>query len=297
MNRRNSEYILRSNPRSLFPLVDDKVMTKQLAIKHGIPTPELFHVVEQHGDIRYFDERMGGRDEFVVKPARGSGGSGILLIMSRSREGFINQNGQVISMADFHYHLSGILSGIHSLEGLEDKAVVEALVHADPVFSGVTWHGVPDVRLIVYRGVPVMGMLRLPTRASDGKANIHRGAIGVGIRISDGETLFAVHNTKLIDIHPDTGRSVCGLRVPHWDVILRMSARTFEMTGLGYLGADWVLDHTRGPLLLELNARPGLVIQLANQAGLRTRLEAVDHAPCAMFSSPETRVTWAKQQF
>lgn len=297
MNRRNAEYIMRCNPRQLFPVVDDKVNTKKLAVEHGIPTPELFHVVEQYGEIRHFDERIGNRQEFVVKPARGSGGSGIVLVAGRSADGFVKQNGDVISGPDFRYHLSGILSGLYSLEGLEDKAVVEALVHVDPVFASVTWQGVPDIRLIVYRGVPVMGMVRLPTRVSDGKANLHRGAIGVGIRISDGKTMAGVHHTDLIEVHPDTGQPVGNLNVPCWESLLLMAARTYEMTGLGYIGVDWVLDINKGPLLLELNARPGLAIQLANHAGLFTRLEKVDQLSDGVLISPELRVEWARSNF
>lgn len=297
MNRRNADYIMRCNPRELFPVVDDKVNTKKLAIEHGIPTPELYYVLEQYGEIRHFEERIAGRNEFVVKPARGSGGSGIVLVAGRNQDGFVKQNGEVISWADFRYHLSGILSGLYSLEGLEDKVVVEALVHVDPVFASVTWQGVPDIRLILYRGVPVMGMLRLPTRFSDGKANLHRGAIGVGISISDGKTLAGVHKTSLIDVHPDTGQPVRGIRVPGWESLLLMAARTFEMTGLGYIGVDWVLDINKGPLLLELNARPGLAIQLANRSGLFARLEDVDEAPDEIFVSPESRVEWAREHF
>jgi len=297
MNRRNADFIMRYNPRRLFPVVDEKVNTKQLAARHGIPTPELFYVVEQYGDVRHFEERIGKRQEFVVKPARGSGGSGIVLIEGRNAGGFVKQNGDVISRADFQYHLSGILSGLYSLEGLEDKAVIEALVHVDPVFASVTWQGVPDVRLIVYKGVPVMGLLRLPTRVSDGKANLHRGAIGVGISISEGKTMAGVHHTNLIDVHPDTGQPVRGLNVPGWESILLMAARTYEMTGLGYIGVDWVLDIDKGPLLLELNARPGLAIQLANHSGLFVRLEEVDKAPDTMLISPESRVEWARAHF
>jgi hypothetical protein len=49
-----------------------------------------------------------------------------------------------------------------------------------------------------------------------------------------------------------------------------------DQTGLGYIGADVVLDARRGPMVLELNARPGLAIQLANRAGLMPRLDTVD---------------------
>ena len=33
LNRRNGDYILRFNPRRLYPLVDDKLQTKRLALK------------------------------------------------------------------------------------------------------------------------------------------------------------------------------------------------------------------------------------------------------------------------
>jgi alpha-L-glutamate ligase-like protein len=297
LNLRNAEYIMRCNPRSAFPLVDDKVITKRLAAEYRIPTPTLYHVIEYHGDIAGFEKALGDRSDFVVKPARGSGGSGIILVTDRRAEGFINQDGKIISKADFIYHISGILSGIYSLEGLEDRALIEALIHPDPVFASVIYQGVPDIRIVIYRGVPVMGMVRLPTRSSDGKANLHRGAIGAGIDIGRGKTLTAVHGAKVITEHPDTNYPIKGIQVPQWETMLHMAARAFEMTGLGYLGVDLVIDRTRGPLLLEMNVRPGLAIQLANRAGLRKRLEQIDRAPSDIFSSPEARVAWAMEAF
>ena len=79
--------------------------------------------------------------------------------------------------------------------------------------------------------------------------------------------------------------------------MLLMAARTFEMAGLGYLGVDLVIDHERGPLLLEMNARPGLAIQIANRAGLYGRLKCVDHGTTEAFATPETRVAWAVETF
>jgi alpha-L-glutamate ligase-like protein len=297
MNRRNAEYIMRCNPRSTFPLVDDKVLTKRLAAEQQIPTPTLYLVIEHHGDIAGFEKVLGDQHEFVVKPGRGAGGSGILLIKDRTSEGFIKQNWKIISREDLTYHISSILSGIYSLEGLEDRALFESLVHPDPVFASVTYQGVPDIRIVVYRGVPVMGMVRLPTQASDGKANLHRGAIGAGIEISRGRTVTAVHGYEIVTHHPDTGNPVSDIQIPHWKNILHMAAHAFNMTGLGYLGVDIVIDRERGPLLLELNARPGLGIQLANRIGLRKRLEWVDRAPIQIFATPESRVTWAVETF
>ena len=298
MNFRNAGYIMAFNARCAYPLVDDKVQTKRLAAKVGIPIPELYDVVENHGSIAKLPGILGPLKEFVVKPVRGSGGSGIVLIKGRADGGFTTQSGKVLSREDFNYHIASILSGILSLEGGEDTAIIESLIHPDPVFGSVTYReGVPDVRVIVYKGVPVMAMVRLPTEASDGKANLHRGAIGAGIDIGSGITLNAVHKSRIVATHPDTGNPVSGIRLPHWDKLLLMSARATEMTGLGYLGADFVLDRDKGPVLLELNARPGLAIQMANQSGLRLRLDETDEAPPSVFLSPESRVAWARDHF
>jgi len=297
MNRRNAEYIMRFNPRSFFPLVDDKFMTKRLAEAYQIPTPLLYHVIEYHGDIAGLEEVVRDHPDFVVKPARGAGGSGIVLITDRQASNLVKPSGEVISWIDLTYHIFDILSGIYSLEGLEDRALIEAFIHPNPVFAAVTYYGVPDIRIVVYRGVPMMGMARLPTRASDGKANLHRGAIGVGINMKEGTTSTAVHRSTIVTHHPDTNCPLTGIQVPYWKEMLHMAARTSEMTGLGYLGVDMLIDKERGPLLLELNARPGLQIQVANQRGLRSRLELIDQAPSGIFISPEERVEWAVSAF
>lgn len=301
MNQRNSEYIMRNNPRTAYPLVDDKLLTKHLAIEHGLPTPELLHVIEYHGDMATFDDALRGRDEFVVKPARGAGGSGIMLIAGRNERGFVKQSDEAVSFAEFYYAISDILSGVYSLEGREDRVLVEALIHPDPVFESVTFRGVPDIRIVVYKGVPAMAMTRLPTRRSDGKANLHRGAIGVGIDMGSGMTMSGVNGGSLVDSHPDTGGKVTGISVPYWQEMLLIAAKAQDMTGLGYLGVDLIIDRQKGPLLLELNARPGLQIQVANQSGLKKRLDLIDavmeNGLSPALVSPELRVAWAREAF
>ncbi len=79
--------------------------------------------------------------------------------------------------------------------------------------------------------------------------------------------------------HPDTGGLIAGLEIPHWDQILALTARCHDLVGLGYIGVDIVLDRTLGPLMLEINARPGLSIQLANRQGLLPRLRSLEAMP------------------
>ena len=175
LNERNAEFIMRLNPRHLYPRVDDKALTKQLALEAGMAVPDLYGIIDNQGDVRRFSEIVADHDSFVVKPAQGSGGDGILVITGRSkrkRDTFRRSSGLLITKSEIAHHLSNIVSGQYSLSGNPDKALIEYCVHFDPVFAEVSYQGVPDIRVIVYRGYPAMAMVRLPTRASDGKANL-----------------------------------------------------------------------------------------------------------------------------
>jgi len=299
LNERNCDYIMRLNPRHFYPRVDDKVLTKELAMTAGMAVPELYGVISHQGEVRDFQEIVADRDSFVVKPAQGSGGSGITVVTGRAerkRDAFRLANGLLVAGDEIEHHISNIVGGQYSLGGNPDKALIEYCVRFDPVFKAVSYQGVPDIRVIVYRGYPAMAMVRLPTRASDGKANLHQGAVGAGVDMSRGLTLDGVLNDQVVDEHPDTGALVAGLEIPHWDFILRSAARGYEVTELGYLGVDMVIDRDKGPMILEMNARPGLNIQIANCEGLVGRIRRVD----AIFdpeATPEERAAIARREF
>ncbi len=299
LNERNAGYIMRLNPRRLYPRVDDKVLTKSLAIDAGMAVPELYGVIRNQGEVRTFADIVAQRESFVVKPAQGSGGDGILVVTGRSkrkRDAFRLSSGVLISRAEIEHHLSNIVGGQYSLSGGRDKALIEYCVNFDPVFAELSYQGVPDIRVIVYRGYPAMAMVRLPTRASDGKANLHQGAVGAGVDMSLGQTLTGVLDNEVVDEHPDTGALVAGLQIPHWDFILETAARGFEVTELGYLGVDMVIDKDLGPMILEMNARPGLNIQIANGEGLTRRIARIDEVYDAD-APPEQRAYFARREF
>ncbi len=299
LNERNANFIGRLNPRRLYPLVDDKVRTKELALAAGMPVPDLYGVIAHQGEVRDFSGIVRDHDSFVIKPARGSGGDGIVVVTGRSarkRDTFRLSSGVFVSEGEILHHISNTVSGQYSLSGSRDSALIEYCVHFDPVFASVSYQGVPDVRVIVYRGYPVMAMVRLPTRASDGKANLHQGAVGAGVDISTGKTLTGVLGNELVDEHPDTGALIAGIEIPMWDFILESSARSYDVTGLGYLGVDMVIDADLGPLILEMNARPGLNIQIANGTGLRLRIERID-ANFKAGAGPAERAAVARREF
>ena len=296
INRRNGQYLLRYNARRLYPLVDDKLQTKRLAEKFAIAVPETYVVVEIHRQIRDLPNLLAEHPDFVVKPSRGSGGEGILVIVGRTKNGYRKANGTIVGADELAHHIANILNGMYSLGGQADAALIEYRVHPHPVFNAIAYQGVPDVRLIVFLGVPVMAMVRLPTRQSDGKANLHQGALGAGVDMATGKTLSAVWGNDIVADHPDTGMAISGLEIPFWDELLLLGAHCWEMTGLGYQGADFVLDEKNGPLLLELNARPGLNVQIANRAGLLPRLKLVE-AHLKELGDASERVAFAKRHF
>lgn len=296
MNRRNVGYIARYNSRDRFPLVDNKLKTKLIAQKANLSVPELLNVVSTQYEIESIEQELVKHTEFVIKPAQGSGGKGILVIETLMEDGFVKSNGVTIELNIIKRHLSNILSGLHSLGGRADVAIVESLVRISPLFEHISHEGVPDIRLIVFKGYPVMGMLRLATKSSDGKANLHQGAVGVGIDIGTGESIAAVQYNRIVKVHPDTGVPLRDIVIPNWQQLLSLAARCYEVTQLGYLGCDIVIDEHKGPLLLELNARPGLSIQIANNQGLLPRLRHVENLE-EFSPSVSDRVTYAMRTF
>lgn len=297
MNKRNHAYIGRYNDRSKYPLVDDKLKTKLIAQRAGCTVPKLIGVISNQAEVKHIHEMVKDWPGFVIKPARGSGGKGILVVTSHQAV-YTKPSGSNMNKEDVERHISNALAGLFSLGGKNDVAVVENLIQFDDCFEGFSYEGVPDVRIIVFKGYPVMAMMRLSTSASDGKANLHQGAVGVGIDIATGKAVRAVQFNKPVTHHPDTDKELATLVVPHWERLLTLAASAWEMTGLGYLGTDMVLDKEEGPMVLELNARPGLAIQIANGAGLLPRLQHIESLGSSLiYPTPAERVAYAVRKF
>jgi alpha-L-glutamate ligase-like protein len=275
MNARNAGPVLGHNPRALFPLVDDKLRFAELCARIGVPTPALFAVFERTGELRHLAETLAASPDCVIKPARGSSGRGVVLLTGPAEGGWRRHNGSVATLEELLRHVADILSGLYSLGGRPDRAIVQQRLRTHPALERISYRGAPDVRVLVYRGEVALGMLRLPTQESAGRANLHQGGIGVGVDVETGTTTRAVWRGRSIDRHPDTGEPLGGFAVPHWSATLTMARTVARATGLGYVGVDVVPELT-GPIVLEANARPGLAIQTANGIGLGKVLAGID---------------------
>ncbi|EKE22000.1 MAG: Alpha-L-glutamate ligase-like protein [uncultured bacterium] len=280
MNARNLRFIRPNNPKKAIRLADDKLLSKKILKKGGIPVPKLVAKIRNYEDLDNFNWNILP-NSFALKPTRGFGGEGIIVVYGKKKnrpDTWIKADGSIITIEDFRNHIRNILDGSFSLSGVPDTAFFEERLRLLKLFKPYSFKGIPDIRVIVYNKVPVMAMLRLPTRESGGKANLQQGAVGVGIDLASGVTTTAVQGkkSKIIDTIPDSRLNVSGLRIPFWREILELAVKTQEISGLGFLGADVAIDKERGPVFLEVNARAGLSIQVANQAGLQERMERVE---------------------
>ncbi len=281
-NERNKVY-LRKNTAAGKAVADSKFKTKKLLSKHGVSVPELLARFKNETDLNNFRwEDLEGN--FVVKPESGYGGEGILIIRKRGKWAgeWQKMNGDMVTTQDIKLHCQEILAGRYSLHTMPDTVLVEERIKIHPLFLSLTKSGTPDIRVIVYNKVPVMAMFRIPTEKSGGKANLHQGAIGLGIDLATGITTFGVEGGdttiyRIYDFNKKKNRKVNGIKIPFWKEILETAIKCQEaVPSLGFMGVDVVLDKDKGPEVLEVNARPGLSIQLCNKAGLRARLEKVD---------------------
>jgi len=280
MNARNLRFIRPNNPKKAIRIADDKLLSKKILKKGGIPVPKLIAKIRNYEELDNFNWNKLP-DSFALKPTRGFGGEGIIVVYGKKKnrpDTWIKADGSTISIEDFRNHIRNILDGSFSLAGVPDTAFFEERLRLLKLFKPYSFKGIPDIRVIVYNKVPIMAMLRLPTRESGGKANLQQGAVGVGIDLASGVTTTAVQGkkSKIIDTIPNSRLSVSGLRIPFWREILELAVKTQEISGLGFLGADVAIDKERGPVFLEVNARAGLSIQVANLSGLQERMERVE---------------------
>lgn len=278
MNARNLRYVRPFNPARGKRIADEKLLCKRVLREHGLPVSQLIAKIRTRQELEAFDWKSLP-ESFALKPNRGFGGEGIVVVYARKKDrsdAWVKADGSLVTVADLQSHIENILDGSFSLSNTPDVAFFEERLKLLKLFKPYTWKGIPDIRVIVFNRVPVMAMLRLPTKESGGKANLQQGGIGIGIDLSNGTTTTAIMGKgRLVEYFPGTRLPLSGIKIPRWKEILTMAVKAQEATGLGFLGADIAIDRDQGPVILELNARPGLSIQLANMDGLLGRLERV----------------------
>ena len=274
MNRRNLHFIYPRNARKYFPIADDKLLAKEVLTPVGVPMPQTYRIYSHFFELRDLEKDLAPYHDFVIKPAQGSAGNGIIVIAGRDDDGnWRSVGGKIYTLYDLQKHITDILYGIYSFD-LGDQAVIERRVEQHPEMLRLSPLGLADVRIILCDEKPVMAMSRIPTKLSNGKANLHQGAIGVAIDLETGVSTHARLLGEEITHHPDTDIPLLDCHIPCWPEIVEVALRAAQAVPLKYLGVDIVVS-TEGPMLLEINVRPGLEIQNVNQRGMLTVLESL----------------------
>ncbi len=276
MNGRNQLFTSLNSKHSM-SLANSKIATNILMEQHDIPTPKIHGLFATQEDVDEFDWSQLG-DNFVIKPTSGLAGKGVLVFRKRLNDepSWSDALGKKWSLEDVKFHCYDILEGQYSHFGGPPTAILQERILIHPTLLRYVYKGTPDVRIIVFNRVPVMAMLRLPTKESEGRANVHQGAIAAGIDIASGITTSACTGKGIpIEVIPDTKIKLRGIKIPDWQSYLETAVRAAEACQLEYAGVDLFVSKEKGPMVVELNARPGLTIQVANQAGLHRRLERV----------------------
>lgn len=276
LNARTQSFAYKYNTRRGKKVADSKIQTAKILEKAGVPYPKIYKKFRDPREVLDFD--WGSLPaKFALKPSRGMGGEGIIVVKRRLKDGsWLSTQKEKITADDLKLHTLDVLEGAFSMGNVPDVAFVQEYVGRAKVFRRWAYRGTPDIRIIVFNKIPVMAMLRLPTKESGGRANLHQGAVGVGVDIATGITTKAIWHSEEIVFKPGTERALRGIKVPNWDDILRTAIKAQEVSHLGYAGVDIVIHPEKGPMVLELNAQPGLQIQIANGVGLKKRLERVE---------------------
>jgi alpha-L-glutamate ligase-like protein len=274
LNERYLEYIRPFNLRSAIEIADDKVLTKQILKKNNIPTPEKLGLIRNSWELANFDFDSLPKS-FVIKPVHGVRGGGVEIFYNKDKNGnWIKSDGSRHSLDSIKLYIRDILDGKFSLFNQPDVVLIEERIRQHKNLKPYSIRGAADVRVIVFNKIPVMSYVRFPTQESEGKANLDRGAIAAGIDMAVGKTTNAIiGKSRFIEKHPVNKLYLSGIKIPYWNKILKYAIEASIVTKLGFVAVDFLIDEDKGPLIIELNARPGLSIQLANSDGLRWRLK------------------------
>ncbi len=277
INARNLLYLKPSNTKRANRIADNKLLAKKLLSRNGLPVLQDFAIIKNYEELKNFDWNILPKS-FTLKPNRGLGGEGILIVYGRKKQApcpWVKADKKTVQVKDLQNHILNILEGNFSKTGLPDIAFFEERIKLLKLFKPYSYRGIPDIRIIIYNGVPIMAELRLPTKESGGRANLHLSGIGVGIDMGTGVTTTAIQKDQIIEYLPDSRLPLRGIHIPEWKEALRMAIHAQLISRIGFLGIDIAIDRDKGPVILELNTRPGLSIQIANLAPLQDRLKRV----------------------
>lgn len=273
-NARNLNYIKEYNTPLARKLADSKLWTKNFLRNKNVEVPKTLFVLTKHNEVT-LELIESLIPPFVIKPNAWFWGKWIIVIDSVDATwNFISNTSEAYSSKKLLEHFLSILDGFFSISWNRDKVMIEKKIILDHEIELLWKYWLPDIRIIVFNMVPIMAMLRIPTSKSWWKANLHSWACWVWIDIWTWKLTYITQFSRIIKSVPWIW-DVRGIEIPNWEKILELAVKVQKVTNIWYLWCDIVLDYKDGPLILEINIRPWLEVQVANMAPLQDRLDRV----------------------
>jgi hypothetical protein len=296
MNKRNNTYITEFNPKKGIRLANNKIQTKKFLTQRGIPVPQTIAHIKTRQERLYFDFSKITHTTFVIKPNKWSKGSGIFIIKEMrlrkdyqptqqvqetgektfwDRFNIFNQNFDAVYDSWYEFFVGStwiseqnlkekclwIFDGSYSSNNKSDTILLEDRLLPGIGFTEFCEYGLADMRVIIFNLVPMIAMLRMPTKESWGKANLAQGGIWLGLDIITWKinSLYRKWKSYTSEFPPEW-QHFKGKTIPYRKEIIQYSANAQYFVNIGYLGMDWVITQ-KWPKLLEINARSWLEIQ------------------------------------
>ena len=113
INARNLLYIQPSNTKKALRIADHKLLAKRILKEAGLPVPQTYGVIRSRQELAQFNWDILGKS-FALKPNRGLGGEGILIVYGRKKnnpETWVKADRSKISKEDLENHILNILDG------------------------------------------------------------------------------------------------------------------------------------------------------------------------------------------
>lgn len=275
-NERNLKYIGEYNDKYAKNLADSKLKTKEFLQNKWVNVSNTLLVIRDYKELQDLDLNSL-ETPFVLKPNSWYWWKWILVIDKKDDTWkFITNDWESYSKDKLIHHIKDILDWFYSLSWSRDKAIFEKKIVLDSSIELLWKYWLPDIRVIVFNMVPVMAMLRVPTANSKWKANLHSWACWVWIDIWTWKLTYITHFRKIVKSIPGIW-DIRNIEIPLWDDVLKLALKVAQATKIWYLWCDVVLDDNVWPLLLEVNVRPWLEVQVANLHALWDRLKKVQN--------------------